>query len=229
MTFKKCLIGLCGMLAMTSANAAIITQFGSNVKFTYDDSTLFGTGTVVGNSIFFTPDNFIAESLNGAGSTLTTDLIDIVIESTTSGYTMEKYVLAESGDYISDGTGASVSADAFLQVNSNTTICGLFFPCMAQEIYSAGSLSDTGGGLAFWNLGGAIDLADTAGWGSDTSVTVTLQNTLQAETLNTGETAFIQKKNGAIGIQVVPVPAAVWLFASGLLGLVGVARRNTDI
>jgi fumarate reductase subunit C len=25
---------------------------------------------------------------------------------------------------------------------------------------------------------------------------------------------------------VVPVPAAVWLFASGLLGLVGIARRR---
>ena len=27
----------------------------------------------------------------------------------------------------------------------------------------------------------------------------------------------------------VPVPAAVWLFGSGLLGLIGVARRNKDI
>ena len=26
--------------------------------------------------------------------------------------------------------------------------------------------------------------------------------------------------------QVVPVPAAVWLFGSGLLGLVGIARRR---
>jgi len=25
---------------------------------------------------------------------------------------------------------------------------------------------------------------------------------------------------------VVPVPAAVWLFGSGLLGLIGIARRN---
>jgi len=30
-----------------------------------------------------------------------------------------------------------------------------------------------------------------------------------------------------IGTAVVPVPAAVWLFGSGLLGLVGVARRRT--
>ena len=33
---------------------------------------------------------------------------------------------------------------------------------------------------------------------------------------------------GTVGIdvQVVPVPAAVWLFGSGLLGLIGVARRK---
>ena len=38
--------------------------------------------------------------------------------------------------------------------------------------------------------------------------------------LDTGETGF------AYGGTVVPVPAAVWLFGSGLLGLFGVARRK---
>ena len=31
---------------------------------------------------------------------------------------------------------------------------------------------------------------------------------------------------GTINASAVPVPAAVWLFGSGLLGLVGVARRK---
>ena len=38
--------------------------------------------------------------------------------------------------------------------------------------------------------------------------------------LDTGDTGF------AFGGQVVPVPAAVWLFGSGLLGLIGLARRK---
>jgi len=32
---------------------------------------------------------------------------------------------------------------------------------------------------------------------------------------------------GDVGASVVPVPAAAWLFGSGLLGLIGVARRKT--
>ncbi len=36
--------------------------------------------------------------------------------------------------------------------------------------------------------------------------------------------------NGAeVIVQAVPVPAAVWLFGSGLIGLVGVARRKTQL
>ncbi|MBI5042206.1 MAG: DUF1566 domain-containing protein [Gammaproteobacteria bacterium] len=31
---------------------------------------------------------------------------------------------------------------------------------------------------------------------------------------------------GDVGVPAVPVPAAAWLFGSGLLGLIGVARRN---
>jgi 3D (Asp-Asp-Asp) domain-containing protein len=31
----------------------------------------------------------------------------------------------------------------------------------------------------------------------------------------------------AVDVRVVPIPAAVWLFGSGLLGMVGVARRRS--
>jgi hypothetical protein len=41
---------------------------------------------------------------------------------------------------------------------------------------------------------------------------------------NAGNTDRIYVTNFAITETVVPVPAAVWLFGSGLLGLIGLAR-----
>jgi len=64
------------------------------------------------------------------------------------------------------------------------------------------------------------------------STTVTVRDSLspgggwspdQAPTDNT-TTMFYEAGN--VNVQVVPIPAAVWLFGSGLLGLVGVARRR---
>ena len=42
--------------------------------------------------------------------------------------------------------------------------------------------------------------------------------------------AFIEKKSVGVEVDiittVIPVPAAIWLFGSGLLSLVGMARRK---
>jgi hypothetical protein len=38
-----------------------------------------------------------------------------------------------------------------------------------------------------------------------------------------------QLNNVTVNIEAVPVPAAVWLFGSGLIGLVGVARRKQQL
>ena len=43
-----------------------------------------------------------------------------------------------------------------------------------------------------------------------------------------GETQDTGIDNVRVGLATVPVPAAVWLFGSGLLGLVGVARRKAS-
>ena len=39
-------------------------------------------------------------------------------------------------------------------------------------------------------------------------------------------TPYTEVYNIAVTPSAIPVPAAVWLFGSGLLGLVGVARRR---
>lgn len=211
----------------TLAQSAMVSQMGTNVTFTYDDSTLFGTGTVVGNAIFFNPTNFLAESNDGAGIATSTDTLNLNVVSQ-SGFLMSQYGLLETGDYRLNGApGAQVDASAFLSVTSGITNCGLF-ACTMNNTFTAGPLADTGGALQTWQLSGLLDIGMMGPWGSDTDVTLQLQNNLLAESVASGDIAFIQKKQGQIGIAInpVPVPAAVWLFLTGLLGLVGVARRK---
>ena len=43
---------------------------------------------------------------------------------------------------------------------------------------------------------------------------------------STTETGAIYLDDASLTVTAVPVPAAVWLFGSGLLGLVGIARRK---
>jgi hypothetical protein len=226
--FKKTIL-LSSLLFASAAQSAIITQYGTDISFTYSDSTLFGTGNVVGNSISFLPTNFLAESLNGIGAVSLTDTLNVTVQSTTAGYAMNMFTLAELGDYRLSGATASVDASSRFMAVSGTTSCGTL-ACSDSGIFSAGTLANATGALTDWNLGGTLDLAATAGWGSDTKVILQLQNNLLASTGAQGEVAFIQKKLGGVGITVnpVPVPAAVWLFGSGLIGLVGLARRKTQ-
>ncbi len=214
------------LLLSTTLSAAPITLLGDNVSFTFDDATLFGIGSVTGNSLFFQPTNFKAESLNGAGVVAASETLKIIVKSI-ADYKITSLAMVERGDYIQNGLDSSVAAAGSLGVVSKTKNCGLF-SCNALSVFNVGGLADTGGVLAGWSGGTDIVLADTAGWGDDSFLSVTFQNDLTATTLTQGEQAFIQKKFGAIGIAVnpVPVPAAVWLFGSGLIGIIATARRR---
>jgi hypothetical protein len=241
LNYSKNTLIISAMLFSATSQAAIITQNGTDVSFTYDDATLYGTGNVVGNSISFKPVDFKVESLGGTaidlgngnsisgGQATLSQTLKITMNATTVGYAMDMFQVVEIGDYRLDGAPtADVDVSAYVDIESLTTNCGIFACSNTGNIFTAGSLGDTGLVLTPWSLGGSLNLADTAGWGSDTGVVMTLQNNILAYTENTGETAFIQKKQGGIGIVVnpIPVPAAVWLFGSGLIGLISVARRK---
>ena len=233
---------LCGLLS-AQASAAMVTLYGTDVSFTFDDMALglYGGPTsgvpyggsapiVVGNSLIFQPTDFKAESLNGnggAGAVTANQTLIIDVAATTPGFDITSVIMAEDGDYRQDGIDASVTASMRLGVTSTTTPCGLF-ACKDATITNVGGFGDTGVNTVGWSGSATVDLADTAGWGSDSAVQVSFQNNLSATTLSNGETASIQKKLGGVGLYVnqVPVPAAVWLFGSGLIGLVGVARRK---
>lgn len=225
------LLSLCMFFAFPIyGEAAVVTIDGDDVSFTYDDATLFGPANIIGNSIFFLPTTFKAESLNGIGAVTENQTLNITIEAITAGYAIDSFLLQESGDYKLNGSGASSNVNGMLAVTSLTKTTGVTFPMPFREeqFFDTGALADTAGAPASWSTGAGIDLGTITGWEQDTKVTVTIENLLTATTLNNGEQAFVEKKFGGVGLSInpIPVPAAVWLFGSGLIGLVGVARRR---
>ncbi len=213
------------VLATNASQAALVQIEGDDLIFEYDDSTLFGTANVVGNTIFFTPTNFKAQSLNGAGiaSTDTTLHIDTWVKDG-SNFNMAGASLYEEGDYQLIGSNSWVSVGGQLRATSLTQ--GPFFT--SDFIQASGPL-DTVGGLTAWSATAAVDFGSVAGWDSDTKVRYTIENVLDASTLELGEKAFIEKKYGGIGVAVteVPLPGAAWLFGSALLGIAGITRRKS--
>jgi hypothetical protein len=202
------------------ASAATVTVYGNNVSFTYDDATEYGVGIVVGDAILFTPTGIISESEDGAGLVTTTKMLNIQVEVLTAGYWLQDFHLIEQGDYQLDGAGATADMNGIFQITSNTS------SYTALDNFDAGPLT-VQNSLTEWTAGSMISLADTAGWGADTDIDIDLTNTLTASTSASGEYAMVQKKLGAVSIEItaVPVPAAVWLFGSGL-GLLGWMRHR---
>jgi hypothetical protein len=74
-------------------------------------------------------------------------------------------------------------------------------------------------------LGGSISSAHPAVANIDTVLNL-LQRTGAASTLAQVGTGFLSSANGHFVVSAVPVPAAVVLFATGVIGLVGLARRK---
>jgi hypothetical protein len=223
--------------SMLPVHSATVTVSGTDLDFTYDNATMFGTATVVGNALVFFPTNFKAASSNGTPAAVAVaDTLNVGVEvrATSPGFEMTQFFLSESGDYRLDGIDASASAEGQLQVTSLTKLDLGFTPFTDAKLFDAGPLT-VHDALTQWSASTDIDLGDTAGWFTDTKINLQLQNDLLATTLNNGESAFVQKKIGAIGVSVnapppplpgVPVPPALFLFGSGLLGLVGMARRK---
>jgi len=223
-----------GILLATSgiASAASVTLVGTDVSFTYDDSQsgldLFGTPFVTGNDIYFKPTVFKAKSTNGKGTNSTDATINVVI-TPNKGMALTSIATSERGDYKLNGGGSSVDVGgeilAFDTSNPFTVHDEAF-------ITSPSDLTINDNAFHKWSAGASIDLTG-AMWKNTSAINLTIENVLGATTTGFPSMAFIQKKFAGAAISVgvvppasVPVPAALWLFGSGLLGLIGVARRE---
>lgn len=197
---------------------------------------LFGTPTISGNSLRFSPTSFGATSVNGAP-----DITDGTLGTTivaNPGNFIPAIQFNESGDYSLLGAGTSATRVrvglAFfvdvLEVNGVAATVptlsgtGTFNPLSGSfDLVSPGPTF-----LGLWNGGANINvnahLAANGFTGQATKVRVVIDNQLVAES-ELGTISYIKKKEiGGVAITVVPAPASLALV--GLGGLIAGRRRR---
>ena len=226
-----------------TTNPGICTAEGDTVIFSYagtsDVMGLFGQLQVIGDSIFASPTDFRAHSKDGSPTGVNGDTADAngsIQVTAKTGYKIDAVDIIEIGDYMMTAGDTNVSV---------TGMAGYWEWDSGLSTFTGSSLNVTGlDGIRDKVFEGEYDANDgirdgnthiwQASWSASSigllDMGLQLQNNLSATTLNAGEEAWVEKKLSEVKVgittTVIPVPAAVWLFGSGLLGLVGIARRT---
>lgn len=127
-------------------------------------------------------------------------------------------ILAPPGPVLKSGSLAASFVDGGDDGAATLNIInwdGLIDGAVAMELFSGGV---TCGGTGCNGSIGPVSDALVDPNGANTSIGIDVLFSLTAEDTATFNTRF--------EVAAVPVPAAVWLFGSGLLGLIGIARRK---
>jgi len=223
---------LAGILVLScamsgAAYAAPVTLTGTNIDFTFDNSLLglFGQPTVTGNTLFFTPVDFSATSVNGEGYVLTNDTLNVKI-SAHPGATFNSLNLTEKGDYMLLGNGGTADVSGQLRVFDVASP----LVDLTSTIMPTTPLNLTGVPTKNWVANASINLSTMS---LAKTLNVTLENLLLTSTNAASSLAFAEKKFVGLSLTtggaVTPVPEAetysMMLAGLGLVGLM-VARRN---
>ena len=178
----------------------------------------------------------------GSSSTLLTNGIDLDLSSFLSsvgGANPIKYTLV-GATASTIFFGNSVPISSWTATNKNQVVPINYTSALtnwAGQLFATGdtrNLIPTADALSFTSLFGTTDTLASSipgarrGSADIDSILYLLerQNPGAATTLAQVGTAFLSSANGRFTISTVPVPAAVVLFATGMIGLVGVARRR---
>ena len=211
-------------LLSPAVNAAmVLAGSGNTVDFYYDDTdqgTLdYGTLQVAGDTIFATP-SFGVSAANAEGTNIFQNIGSIFVVAK-DGYSFSSVDIFESGTYQTTGNG-SVNLTGSLQILDSGS--------PSTNVTNFLDISDlTLPGANVWDASFGYDMT-TAMWDNTNSIQLTLTNTLFATSPDMGSTAVINQtlagSSMGMSINTIPVPAALWLFGSGLIGLAGIARRR---
>ncbi len=217
------IVAALGVGVSTSASAALV----SNSTLNLSPSVLGGYyGNVIVSGSYFAMDN------DGDGIFAKSERVGLA-PGTDGGIKLG----AAQGYGTSTGSGATLVITAPGGVDAGWS----FFSAAGWQTHAAGTINvatDDGAGnvtldMTGWNVhwnGGDIDMGTgaaavvTCGVDCGNGDTYSLDYT--AIVPSGGFTGVAYQLHTEGTVSAVPVPAAVWLFGSGLLGLVGIARRK---
>ena len=204
-----------GTQTQTSFAAPIIASESSNVSLAQSTLNAMTGGTVLASGNIATGQTFTSGVYN------VTDLL-----TTTAGITLTLDAQGQDGDfifnignYLAFGAGTVIEvvngtgnnnvvwnahgAGGYVSTGENSDIIGTILATTYASVGAGASVVGTNGGC-----GGVFSATSYVSLGANASV---------------GDEGCV----GAISPpSAVPLPAAVWLFGSGLLGLAGIARRK---
>jgi hypothetical protein len=207
-----------------AAFAASVTLSGTTVDFSFDDTLfgLFGQANVAGDNLYFTPVNFSAESMNGAGFDLTKQTFNVKVTAH-EGWDFSSLALTERGDYLQVGQGAKVVVSGQIRAFDTMNPLGE----MTSSILPTGAFQQTDDFITKnWEAKAEANLASMS---AASMINVTLQNILVAQSpIGTDTLAFIEKKYAGLNVITTPVPEAeTYAMMLAGLGLIGfVVRRR---
>lgn len=217
---KNKLIGVFLGLGLMSQSAFAVTVLGENFA-AYADTVVSKNGTflteVTGPGDWSSVDSDI-------NSAITDTNVDTTIIGTSAGAYVD---LSFSGSVI-NGTGNDLklfftgdNGHFFdLSIFSGGSSLGTKSYSLPNPVGYTGSQSTLIPTDGIYALG--IDFTTEFGLSDLASVDMIRVMIGDGYTTNSAALSFV----GAYNVSAVPVPAAVWLFGSGLIGLVGVARRR---
>jgi hypothetical protein len=213
------------------ASAALITLNGSNIDVIYDDAqpTLlaFGTPTLVGDLITFSPSNFKALAING-GLDIEANTVNLKIV-VRDGYRVQSIDFSEGGDYVMWGAGSFVSVGGQTRVFDTAQVPpGIIKPLAATGLGTVNMVQDLT--TTNWTASTFSDLSG-APFANTRELSFSVQNLLAAfaATPQGGDPslALIEKKFVAIDVNVSPIPEPeAWAMMLIGAGLVGFRLRN---
>jgi hypothetical protein len=238
------------LAAPAGASSVTFTLIQETVQSSGDGSSLFGTPTVAGNNILFTPTTFNAASGPGVGADVDHSLLTVMMEGTNPTDTITFINISEFGDASLTGVGG-LGTLIFLQMAGTLTITETLAGPVSQAFTWGGAFSGSGTIVPAGPGGATFDITTNAGstlWTGTVSLDLTallaskgifspatkatLQYNDQIQAFSEATSIASVSKKAVTGpgviIEVIPEPATGALFVLGLIAL-GIRSRQPRV